>query len=243
MLFVISCQTDICIEIAKTEEKLLISILSDNFYPPKNLVVRRTTTSQFLVVLTHFLVVEDTRTREFCYPGHPSNIYIRNTEFIPFQVPLALPEEVGILGDALLGSLGLGLDAGTSLMDLATISRCLLKFFSLDVTFFGQSFRPQVHRLGCLSFSLGGTLFGHCGRPQVHRSGVLRTGFPIFRNPFSRSPILVWVEPEVGTWGAHWLRVTLGRRSQHISTGKIKLLGGQNLTSCSQHSLCTLRVT
>ena len=30
---------------------------------PKYLVVRRTTRSQFLVVLTHFLVVEDTRTR------------------------------------------------------------------------------------------------------------------------------------------------------------------------------------
>ena len=32
---------------------------------PKYLVVRRTTRYQFLVVLTHFLVVEDTRTREF----------------------------------------------------------------------------------------------------------------------------------------------------------------------------------
>ena len=27
--------------------------------------------SQFLVVLTHFLVVADTRKREFCYPGAP----------------------------------------------------------------------------------------------------------------------------------------------------------------------------
>ena len=35
----------------------------------KYLVVRRTTRSQFLVVLTQILVVEDTRTREFCYPG------------------------------------------------------------------------------------------------------------------------------------------------------------------------------
>ena len=34
----------------------------------KYLVVRRTTRSQFLVVLTQFLVVEDTRTRKFCYP-------------------------------------------------------------------------------------------------------------------------------------------------------------------------------
>ena len=32
------------------------------------MVVRRTTTFDFLVVLTHFLVVEDTRTRELCYP-------------------------------------------------------------------------------------------------------------------------------------------------------------------------------
>ena len=43
----------------------------DNYFQnnfPKYLVVRRTTRSQCLVVLTHFLVVEDTRTREFCYP-------------------------------------------------------------------------------------------------------------------------------------------------------------------------------
>ena len=37
-------------------------------FPQKNLVVGRTTKSQYLVVLTHFLVVEDTRTREFRYP-------------------------------------------------------------------------------------------------------------------------------------------------------------------------------
>ena len=37
-------------------------------FSPKYLVVRRATRSQFLVVLTHLLVVEDTRTREFCYP-------------------------------------------------------------------------------------------------------------------------------------------------------------------------------
>ena len=37
----------------------------------KNLVDRRTTRPQFLVVLTNFLVVEDTRTLEFCYSaGH-----------------------------------------------------------------------------------------------------------------------------------------------------------------------------
>ena len=36
---------------------------------PKYLVVRRTTRSQFVVVLTNLLVVEDTRTRKFCYPA------------------------------------------------------------------------------------------------------------------------------------------------------------------------------
>ena len=41
---------------------------------PKYLVVRRTTRSQFLVVLTHFVVVEDTRTREFCYPAIDMNV-------------------------------------------------------------------------------------------------------------------------------------------------------------------------
>ena len=44
-------------------------------FPQNNLVVRRTTKSQYLVVLTHFLVVEDTRTREFCYPGYPLKKY------------------------------------------------------------------------------------------------------------------------------------------------------------------------
>ena len=36
--------------------------------PQKNLVVRRTTRPQFLVVLTYFLVADDARTLEFCYP-------------------------------------------------------------------------------------------------------------------------------------------------------------------------------
>ena len=35
----------------------------------KNLVVRRTTRPQFLVVLTYVLVTKDARTFEFCYPG------------------------------------------------------------------------------------------------------------------------------------------------------------------------------
>ena len=34
-----------------------------------HLVVRRTTRPQFLVVLTYFLVAEDARTLEFCYPA------------------------------------------------------------------------------------------------------------------------------------------------------------------------------
>ena len=34
----------------------------------KNLVVRRTTRPHILAVLTYFLVAEDTRTLEFCYP-------------------------------------------------------------------------------------------------------------------------------------------------------------------------------
>ena len=38
-------------------------------FSQKYLVVRRTTRSQFLVVLTQFLVVEDTKTRKFCYPA------------------------------------------------------------------------------------------------------------------------------------------------------------------------------
>ena len=39
-----------------------------NSFPPKKMVVRRTTSPQFLVVLTYLLVVEDARTLEFCYP-------------------------------------------------------------------------------------------------------------------------------------------------------------------------------
>ena len=46
--------------------KILGSIISH-----KNLVVRRTTRFQVLVVLTNFLVVEDMRTLEFCYPKAP----------------------------------------------------------------------------------------------------------------------------------------------------------------------------
>ena len=49
----------------KGENKNLFS----KYFPKKYLVVRRTTRSQILVVLTQFLGVEYTRTREFCYPG------------------------------------------------------------------------------------------------------------------------------------------------------------------------------
>ena len=40
-----------------------------NIFLQKYLGVRRTTKSELLVVLIQFLVVEDTRTREFCCPG------------------------------------------------------------------------------------------------------------------------------------------------------------------------------
>ena len=36
----------------------------------KKRVVRRTTMPHFLVALTHFLVDEDTKTLEFCYPDN-----------------------------------------------------------------------------------------------------------------------------------------------------------------------------
>ena len=55
----------------KGENKILkefIWTIIFKIFSPKFHVVRRTTRSQFLVVLTHFLVVEDTRTRKFCYP-------------------------------------------------------------------------------------------------------------------------------------------------------------------------------
>ena len=55
----------------KGENKILkefVWTIIFNTISQKYLVVRRTSRCQFLVVLTHFLVVEDTRTREFCYP-------------------------------------------------------------------------------------------------------------------------------------------------------------------------------
>ena len=53
----------------KGENKEFVWRIIFKIFFPKYLVVRRTTRPQFLVVLTHFLVVEDTRIREFCYPG------------------------------------------------------------------------------------------------------------------------------------------------------------------------------
>ena len=55
----------------KGENKILkesVWTIIFKIFSPKYLVVRRTTRSQFLVVLTHVLVVEDTRTRKFCHP-------------------------------------------------------------------------------------------------------------------------------------------------------------------------------
>ena len=43
----------------------------------KSLVVRRTIRPQFLVVLTYFVVAEDTRTLEFCYPAHTGIFDVR----------------------------------------------------------------------------------------------------------------------------------------------------------------------
>ena len=76
MQFVLSYQNDICLlEKERGENKILkelvgICTIIFKIFFKKYLVVRRTTRSQFLVVLTHFLVVEDTRTRKFCYPGY-----------------------------------------------------------------------------------------------------------------------------------------------------------------------------
>ena len=72
MQCVLSSQNDICllekervrIKTSKTSVwTTFFKIFSQNY-----LVVRRATRSELLVVLTHFLVVVDTRTREFCYP-------------------------------------------------------------------------------------------------------------------------------------------------------------------------------
>ena len=56
----------------KGENKILkefVWTIIFKIFSQKYLVFRRTTRSQLLVVLTQFLVVEDTGTREFFYPG------------------------------------------------------------------------------------------------------------------------------------------------------------------------------
>ena len=72
MRFVLSSKNDIClfenerVRIKTSKEFVWTTIFK--ILSQKYLVVRRTTRPQFLVVLTQFLVVEDTRTRKFCYP-------------------------------------------------------------------------------------------------------------------------------------------------------------------------------
>ena len=83
MQFVLSSQNGICL---LEKERVRIKT-SKNLYgktifqqiSKKYLVVRRTTRSQYLVVLTQFLVVEDTRTREFYYPVGPPWFGVMNT--------------------------------------------------------------------------------------------------------------------------------------------------------------------
>ena len=72
MRFVLSSENGICLlekeRVRIKTSKNLYEQLFSKRKSKKYLVVRRTTRSQFLVVLTQFLVVEDTRTRKFCYP-------------------------------------------------------------------------------------------------------------------------------------------------------------------------------
>ena len=67
MRFVLSSQNDMFVGKGKGENKNLKEFVWTTIFSQKYLVVRRTTRSQLLVVLTQFSVVEDTRTREFCY--------------------------------------------------------------------------------------------------------------------------------------------------------------------------------
>ena len=80
MQFVLSDQNDICLlekeRVRIKSSKNLNGQLFLIFFAPKYLVVRRTTRSQIVVVLTHFLVVEDTRTRKFCYPVYMRELVI-----------------------------------------------------------------------------------------------------------------------------------------------------------------------
>ena len=60
--------------------------MDDNFqnsFLQKYLGVRRTTKSELLVVLIQFLVVEDTRTREFCCPAwFPAILFLKEEKVI-----------------------------------------------------------------------------------------------------------------------------------------------------------------
>ena len=66
-----------------------------NIFLTKYLVVGRTTRSEFLVVLTHFLVIEDTRTREFCCP-EIIRFYWKNVR-TGIKEPLSDDEYIGIV--------------------------------------------------------------------------------------------------------------------------------------------------
>ena len=59
----------------KDENKEFVWKTIFKMFFPKYPVVRRTTRSQFLVILTSFLVVEDTRTCKFCYPENITLFY------------------------------------------------------------------------------------------------------------------------------------------------------------------------
>ena len=63
----------------------------------KYLVVGRTTRSQFLVVLTQFLVVEDTRTREFCYPVSAQYLLCGQILLVPSSLPDKYPDTHGLI--------------------------------------------------------------------------------------------------------------------------------------------------
>ena len=100
---------------------------------PKYLVVRRTTRSQFLVVLTQFLVVEDTRTRKFCYPVTvlASRDSTCRVACLCLSSPIVLGRPVLVTGShwpvpAITGQLPLSLRpaAGSQIRDLILGRRC-----------------------------------------------------------------------------------------------------------------------
>ena len=61
----------------------------DNFWVnsfKKNLVARLTIKPQFMVVLTYFLVTEDARTLEFCYPDETICLIYDLSTFIQYNI-------------------------------------------------------------------------------------------------------------------------------------------------------------